>query len=140
MVDEITKAQTAVEEEVTIFDRIVRKEIPAKIIYEDEHSLAFRDINPVTPTHFLVIPKNRNGLTGLRKATEEHAQLLGHLLIVCAKVAKQEGLEDGYRTVINDGKHSGKDLSFLKSFIGQTVFHLHIHVIGGKQLSWPPGV
>ena len=87
MVDEISKAQTAVEEEVTIFDRIVRKEIPAKIIYEDEHSLAFRDINPVTPTHFLVIPKNRNGLTGLRKATDEHAQLLGHLLIVCAKVA-----------------------------------------------------
>ena len=109
MEDEITKAQTAVEEEVTIFDRIVRKEIPANIIYEDEHSLAFRDINPVTPTHFLVIPKSRNGLTGLSKASDEHAQLLGHLLIVCAKVAKQEGLEDGYRTVINDGKHSGKE-------------------------------
>ena len=88
MVDEIAKAQTAVEEEVTIFDRIVKKEIPAKIIYEDELSLAFSDINPVTPTHFLVIPKNRNGLTGLSKAAEEHAQLLGHLLIVCAKVAK----------------------------------------------------
>ena len=87
MVYKIPKEKTAVQEEVTVFDRIVRKEIPSKIIYEDEHSLAFRDINPVTPTHFLVIPKNRNGLTGLRKATDEHAQLLGHLLIVCAKVA-----------------------------------------------------
>ena len=89
MVDGIATVQTAVEEELIIFDRIVRKEIPAKIIYEDELSLAFSDINPVTPTHFLVIPKNRNGLTGLSKATEENAQLLGHLLIVCAKVAKQ---------------------------------------------------
>ena len=108
MVDEISKAQTAVEEEVTLFDRIVRKEIPAKIIYEDDQSLAFRDINPVTPTHFLVIPQNRSGLSGLRKATDDHAQLLGHLLVVCAKVAQQEGLEEGYRTVINDGKHAGK--------------------------------
>ena len=73
MVDEITKAQTAVPEEVTLFDKIVAKQIPATVIYEDEQALAFRDINPVTPTHFLVIPKNRKGLSGISKATPEHA-------------------------------------------------------------------
>ncbi|TNV71828.1 hypothetical protein FGO68_gene12366 [Halteria grandinella] len=129
MVDEIAKAQTAIPEEVTLFDKIVAKKIPANIIYEDDLALAFRDINPVTPTHFLVIPKDRKGLSQLSKATPEHAQLLGHLLITAAKVAAQEGLDNGFRTVINDGKDAG-----------QTVYHLHIHVIGGKQLSWPPGV
>jgi histidine triad (HIT) family protein len=116
--------------EVTIFDRIVNKEIPATIIYEDDKCLAFRDISPVAPVHFLVIPKNRDGLTQLSKAEDRHAALLGHLMVTAAKVAAQEKLDqNGYRLVINDGKEGG-----------QEVFHLHIHVIGGKQLSWPPGV
>ena len=108
----------------------MRKEIPANIIYEDELSLAFRDISPVTPVHFLVIPKNRDGLTGISKAEERHVGLLGHLMKVVATVAKQEGIaENGYRRVINEGKHGC-----------QSVFHMHIHVIGGQQLGWPPGV
>ena len=104
--NEQDKAQTAKEEEVTIFDKIVKKEIPATIIYEDDRCLAFRDINPVAKTHFLVIPKNRDGLTQLSKAEDRHAELLGHLMVVSAKVANQEGLGgSGYRTVINDGAH-----------------------------------
>merc|ERR1711865_684352 len=115
--------------EVTLFDKIVKKEIPATIIYEDEQCLAFRDIAPVAPTHFLVIPKNRDGLTGISKAEPRHEALLGHLMVTAAKVAKQEKLdENGYRLVINEGTEGC-----------QSVFHLHIHVIGGKQLSWPPG-
>ena len=122
MEGEQAKAQTAAAEEVTIFDKIVKKEIPATIIYEDEQCLAFRDIAPVAKTHFLVIPKDRDGLTGISAAEERHKQLLGHLMVVCAKVAKQEGLaESGYRTVINDGKEGC-----------QSVYHLHIHVIGGQ--------
>ena len=123
-------AQTAQPEEDTIFDKIVRKVIPADIIFEDEQCLAFRDIAPVASKHFLVIPKNRDGLTGISKAEDRHAALLGHLMVVVAKVAQQEGLaEHGYRTVINEGAQGC-----------QSVFHLHIHVIGGQQLSWPPGV
>merc|ERR1711957_405452 len=101
----------------------------ATIIYEDEQCLAFRDIAPVAPTHFLVIPKNRDGLTGISKAEPRHEALLGHLMVTAAKVAKQEKLdENGYRLVINEGTEGC-----------QSVFHLHIHVIGGKQLSCPPG-
>ncbi len=129
MSDEQAKAQTAQTEEITIFDRIVSKQIPATILYEDEIALAFRDVNPVAPVHFLVIPKNRDGLTGISKAEDRHVALLGHLMKVVAIVAKQEKIhEDGYRTVINEGKHGC-----------QSVFHLHIHVMGGKQLGWPPG-
>ena len=128
--DEQSKAQTAAAEEVTIFDKIVKKEIPADVIYEDDKCLAFRDINAVAKVHFLVIPKDRQGLTQLCMADDSHAALLGHLMVVAAKTAKQEGLAtDGYRVVINDGKHGC-----------QSVYHLHIHVIGGQQLSWPPGV
>ena len=122
------KAQTATEEEVTIFDKIVKGDIPSDKIYEDDLCMAFRDIAPVAKVHFLVIPKDRDGLTGICKAEERHAALLGHLMVVAAKVAAQEGLTDGYRTVINDGKDGC-----------QSVYHLHIHVIGGQQLSWPPG-
>ena len=129
MQDEQALAQTAAPEEDTIFDKIVRKEIPATVIYEDDQALAFRDINPVAKTHFLVIPKNRDGLSQLIKAEDRHEQLLGHLLVVAAKVARQEGLEEGYRVAINDGK-----------FGCQSVYHLHLHVFGGQQLSWPPGV
>lgn len=102
--EEMKKAQTAQAEEVTIFDKIVSKQIPANVIYEDEVCLAFRDIAPVAPTHFLVIPKDRDGLTGISKAEPRHASLLGHLMVTAAKVAKQEGLDNnGYRLVINDG-------------------------------------
>ena len=120
--DEQKKAQTAVPEEDTIFDKIVRKQIPADVIFEDDQCLAFRDIAPVAAKHFLVIPKNRDGLSGISKAEDRHEQLLGHLMVVAAKVAAQEGLaEAGYRTVINEGRHGC-----------QSVFHLHIHVIGGQ--------
>mmetsp|Transcript_22019 Transcript_22019/g.64943 ORF Transcript_22019/g.64943 Transcript_22019/m.64943 type:complete len:131 (-) Transcript_22019:319-711(-) len=112
----------------TIFDKIIRKEIPANILYEDDTALAFRDINPVAPTHFLVIPKVRDGLTQLSKAEERHEALLGHLFFVANAVAKQEGLANGFRVVVNDGKDGC-----------QTVFHLHLHVIGGRQMGWPPG-
>ena len=88
MSDEQAKAQTAQSEEITIFDRIVSKQIPANILYEDEIALAFRDVNPVAPVHFLVIPKNRDGLSGISKAEDRHVALLGHLMKVVAIVAK----------------------------------------------------
>jgi histidine triad (HIT) family protein len=115
---------------VTIFDKIVAKEIPANIIYEDDICMAFRDVAPLAKAHFLVIPKDRKGLSQLCNADDSHAAMLGHLMVTVAKVAKQEGLDQsGYRVVINDGKDGC-----------QSVYHLHIHVIGGQQLSWPPGV
>ena len=105
MEGEQAKAQTAQAEEVTIFDKIVAKQIPADIIFEDDCCLAFRDVSPVAKTHFLVIPKDRKGLTQLCKADETHEAMLGHLMVVAAKCAKQEGLDaSGYRVVINDGK------------------------------------
>ncbi|ONL97496.1 14 kDa zinc-binding protein [Zea mays] len=90
--------------------------------------LAFRDINPQAPTHILIIPKVKDGLTGLAKAEERHIEILGYLLYVAKVVAKQEGLEDGYRVVINDGP-SGC----------QSVYHIHVHLLGGRQMNWPPG-
>ena len=114
--------------EATIFDKIIAKEIPSDIIYEDNLCLAFRDIAPQAKTHFLVIPKIRSGLTQLSKAEEGHKELLGHLLYTAQKVAKQEKLDQGFRVVINDGVEGC-----------QSVYHLHIHVVGGQQLSWPPG-
>ncbi|KAL7138194.1 hypothetical protein ABFS83_10G147600 [Erythranthe nasuta] len=112
----------------TIFDKIINKQIPANIVYEDEHVLAFRDISPQAPTHILIIPKLRNGLTGISKAEEKHFEILGRLLYTAKIVAKQEGLDDGFRLVINDGP-SGC----------QSVYHLHIHLLGGRQMNWPPG-
>ena len=114
----------------TLFDRIVAKEIPADVIFEDSKCLAFRDISPQAPVHFLVIPKSRDGLSRLSRAsTEEHKQTLGHLLFVAQQVAKEQGLgEDGFRVVVNDGV-SGS----------QSVYHLHLHVLGGRQMTWPPG-
>jgi histidine triad (HIT) family protein len=109
----------------TIFDKIIRKEIPADVVYEDDQVLAFRDINPQAPVHVLVIPKVRHAHVGDLKDRD----LMGELFIAAAEVARQEGLEqDGYRLVVNTGDHGG-----------QTVDHLHIHVIGGRQLKWPPG-
>jgi len=112
----------------TFFDKIVSKEIPAAIIHEDELCLAFRDINPQGPVHFLVIPKNKDGLNKLSSAEPRHKELLGHLLYTAAEVARKEGLAEGFRTVINDGVNGA-----------QSVYHLHVHVIGGRQMAWPPG-
>lgn len=109
----------------TIFKKIVDGELPADKVHEDEHCVAFRDINPVAPTHVLVVP--RKELTRVDAATEADQWLLGHLLRVAGEVAKSEGLV-GYRLVINNGQAAG-----------QTVHHLHVHVIGGRVLAWPPG-
>lgn len=111
----------------TIFDKLVSGSIPCTKVFEDDVVLAFRDVNPVAPKHILVIPKQRQGLTQLRMAKEDQQQLLGHLLYVAGQVGKTE-CPDGFRIVINDGAE-----------VGQTVFHLHLHVIGGRSLSWPPG-
>ncbi|XP_051922836.1 histidine triad nucleotide-binding protein 2, mitochondrial [Hippocampus zosterae] len=110
----------------TIFSKVIDKSLPADIIYEDDKCLAFRDISPQAPVHFLVIPKML--IPSLSQAKDDDAELLGHLLVVAKKVAKQEALAEGYRVVINDGKHGA-----------QSVYHLHLHVLGGRQMKWPPG-
>jgi histidine triad (HIT) family protein len=111
----------------TIFGKIIRKEIPANIVYEDDLCLAFTDITPQAPTHILVIPKKP--IPKLSDATSEDKELLGHLLLTVKQVADQAGLaENGYRVVINTGNDGG-----------QTVFHLHLHLLGGRSLDWPPG-
>jgi histidine triad (HIT) family protein len=110
----------------TIFSKIIRKEIPADIVYEDDLTLAFRDVNPQAPVHILVIPKQP--IESIATATPEDAALLGQLLLTIKRVATQEGLEEGYRIVINTGKDGG-----------QTVFHLHLHLLGKRIMTWPPG-
>ncbi len=111
----------------TIFSRIVRKEIPAKIVYEDDVSLAFHDLNGQAPIHVLVIPKRQ--IDSLEVATVDDAHLLGHLQIVIQKVARMlEIHESGYRVVMNCGRDGG-----------QSVGHIHYHVLGGRPLAWPPG-
>ncbi|KAM1079848.1 hypothetical protein EV1_014444 [Malus domestica] len=112
----------------TIFDKIINQEIPAKVVFEDDKVLAFRDINPQAPTHILIIPKVRDGLTGLSKAEERHTEILGQLLYAAKLIAKQEGLDDGFRIVINEGPNGC-----------QSVYHLHVHLLGGRQMNWPPG-
>jgi histidine triad (HIT) family protein len=114
-------------EQTCIFCKIAAGEIPAAKIYEDERALAFRDINPQAPTHALVIP--RAHLASLNDAAESDEALLGHLLVVAARVAREAGHADGgFRTVINTNADAG-----------QTVFHIHVHVLGGRRLTWPPG-
>lgn len=110
----------------TIFKKIIDKEIPAKLIYEDELCLAFPDINPQAPTHVLVIPKKE--IANLAAALLEDQALLGHILLVIQKLAGQLGLAEGYRVVANCGPDGG-----------QSVDHLHFHLLGGRQLQWPPG-
>ena len=112
--------------EETIFARIISREIPADIVYEDDRCLAFRDVAPQAPVHILVIPKKP--LTGLQTASEEDESVLGHLLLMAALIADQEGLVRGYRCVVNAGEEGG-----------QSVYHLHVHLLGGRQLIWPPG-
>ncbi|MBF2099001.1 MAG: histidine triad nucleotide-binding protein [Gloeomargaritaceae cyanobacterium C42_A2020_066] len=110
----------------TIFDKIIRRQIPASIVYEDDLTLAFKDVNPQAPVHLLVIPKEP--IPQLAQAEPSHQALLGHLLLVAQRVAAEVGLTNGYRLVINNGQDAG-----------QTVFHLHIHILGGRPLAWPPG-
>jgi histidine triad (HIT) family protein len=111
----------------TIFGKIIRKEIPANIVYEDDLCLAFTDISPQAPTHILVIPKQP--IPKLSDVTVADKELLGHLLLTVKKVADNAGLaETGYRVVINTGNDGG-----------QTVFHLHMHILGGRSMQWPPG-
>jgi histidine triad (HIT) family protein len=111
----------------TIFSKIVRREIPADIVYEDDEVLAFRDLNPQAPVHVLFIPKRP--LATLNDATAGDAELLGKLLLATAAYAKREGFaEQGYRTVINTNEDGG-----------QTVFHLHVHLLAGRRMHWPPG-
>ncbi len=112
--------------QVTIFSKIINREIDADIAYEDDLCLAFHDVNPQAPVHVLLIPKKPvDSLDGL---DDSDAALAGHLLLKVPQIATQLGLNGGYRTVVNTGKDGG-----------QTVFHLHIHIMGGRSLSWPPG-
>lgn len=112
----------------TIFDKIIAKEVPSTIVYEDDKVLAFRDINPQAPVHVVVIPKIRDGLTQLGKAEARHTVILGHLLHAAKLVAEKEGIVDGFRVVINNGPTAC-----------QSVYHLHLHILGGRQMRWPPG-
>jgi len=110
-----------------IFAKIIAKEIPAKIVYEDDRALAFRDVGPKAPVHILVVPKK--DIARVSEATAEDEPLLGHLLTVAAEVARREGIDGtGYRLVINKGPHAG-----------ESVQHLHVHLLGGRPMSWPPG-
>jgi histidine triad (HIT) family protein len=110
----------------TIFKRIIDKEVPAKIIYEDELCLAFHDVNPQAPTHVLVIPKKE--IKSIDDLDADEQLLVGHLLLVIRKLAADLGLSGGYRVVVNCGPDAG-----------QSVDHLHFHLLGGRQLGWPPG-
>ncbi len=111
----------------TVFGKILRGEIPADVVYEDDRCMAFRDVNPQAPVHILVIPKN--AIVGIQGVSGDQGSLLGHLMLIAAEVARIEGIsETGYRCVINAGPDGG-----------QEVQHLHVHVLGGRRMSWPPG-
>ncbi len=110
-----------------IFTKIIAKEIRANIVYEDDRALAFRDVNPKAPTHILIVPKKN--ITRISEATAADEPIIGHLLTVAAEIARQEGIDDtGYRLVINKGRDAG-----------ESVPHLHVHLLGGRALAWPPG-
>lgn len=112
---------------MTIFTKILRREIPSQMVYEDEQCFAFRDINPQASTHILIVPKIE--IPTMNDLKPEHQALLGHMMLVAPKIARQEGIaERGYRLVINTNAHAG-----------QTVDHIHVHLIGGRALGWPPG-
>ena len=109
-----------------IFCRIVRGEAPARIVYQDEDVTAFHDLHPRAPTHILVVPNQH--ISGMAVANPEDGPVLGKLLLVARRLAEQEDVVDGYRLVINNGRQAG-----------QSVFHLHVHLLGGRPLGWPPG-
>jgi histidine triad (HIT) family protein len=109
-----------------LFCKIIRGEIPSKKIYEDDKAFAFEDINPQAPTHVLIVPKKH--IVGLKEAGPEDAELIGYCHLVAAKLARERKIENGYRTVYNVGPGAG-----------QSVFHLHLHLLGGRVLKWPPG-
>jgi histidine triad (HIT) family protein len=109
-----------------LFCRIIRGEIPAKKIYEDEETFVFEDIKPQAPTHVLIIPKRH--IVDVKEAKKEDAEIIGKLHLVAAKIARDRNIENGYSTVFNVGPGAG-----------QSVFHLHLHLLGGRSLSWPPG-
>jgi len=111
----------------TIFKKIIDKEIPADIVYEDDLCLAFRDIDPKAPTHIILIPKKE--IPSMAEVSENDKELIGHLYLVASKIAKDEGISDlGYRLVVNTNNEGGQEVS-----------HLHIHLLGGRQMTWPPG-
>jgi len=110
----------------TIFDKIISKEIPAEIVYEDDQCLAFKDVNPQAPIHILIIPKK--SIAKIADADVSNQELLGHLMLKASEIAEQQGVKDAFRLVINNGEGAG-----------QTVFHLHIHLLAGRALTWPPG-
>jgi len=110
----------------TIFNKIINREISADIVYEDDRALAFKDINPQAPSHILVIPKKP--IPQLASADETDQDLLGHLLLIVKQVAADAGLDNGYRVVLNNGTDGG-----------QTIDHMHFHILGGRSMQWPPG-
>lgn len=110
----------------TLFGKILRREIPADIVYEDDLCLAFRDINPQAPTHVLVIPKKE--IAKLSDAGAGDQAVLGHLMLAAGKIARQLGVGDAFRLIVNNGAEAG-----------QSVFHLHLHILAGRKLNWPPG-
>jgi histidine triad (HIT) family protein len=105
---------------------MIAGQIPTKKVYEDDKAFAFHDINPQAPTHILIVPKKH--IAGLKEATPEEAEIIGYCQLVAAKLARERDIENGYRTVYNVGPGAG-----------QSVFHLHLHLLGGRKLSWPPG-
>jgi histidine triad (HIT) family protein len=112
---------------MTLFEKIIAREIPAQIVHEDSHCIAFRDISPQAPVHILVVPKKPVPRVAAAEAADE--PLLGHLLVTAAEIAKKEGIADsGFRVVVNNGPHGG-----------ETVPHLHVHLLGGRPMNWPPG-
>jgi histidine triad (HIT) family protein len=109
-----------------LFCRIIRGEIPSKKVHEDDHVFAFEDIDPKAPTHVLIIPKKH--FAGLKEAEAADAEIIGRCHLAAAQIARQRNIEQGYRTVLNVGPGAG-----------QSVFHLHVHLLGGRTLTWPPG-
>jgi histidine triad (HIT) family protein len=109
-----------------LFCKLIAGQIPSKKVYEDDKVFAFEDINPQAPTHVLIIPKQH--IEGLNKASAENAEILGYMQLAAAKLGREHGIESGYRTVLNVGREAG-----------QSVFHIHLHLLGGRKLSWPPG-
>ena len=112
--------------EATLFEKIINREIPADILYEDELSIVIKDISPQAPTHLLIIPKKV--IPKLSDATGEDQNILGHLMLVAGQIAEQLELDETFRLVVNNGAKAG-----------QSVFHLHLHLLSGRSLNWPPG-